>query len=371
MKPTPTPSRLFQPYELNSPRLHLRNRLVMAPMTRRFAAEDGVPTDAIVRYYARRAEAEVGLILSEGTHMDALHAPDTLTVPRFETPEQIAGWKRVVEAVHTAGGAFAPQLWHTGRRAINPIGPSEHQPSPGPDGHSRPTVQAMLDADFTQVLDAFAHSAHQAAAIGCDALEIHGAHGYLLDSFLSAKTNKRDDKYGGSDERRMRFPLDAVCRVREAVGPDFPVIYRFSQWRMEDYSEAKWQSPSDLEAFVVALREAGVNILHASTRDVLDPGFTEAHPTRTLAAWAQQLSGLPTIAVGKVSVNLAMDESYGEAVSQTADPGPAIELVERGEVDLLAVGRALIANPDWVPLVRSGRWQALRPYHKDLLKSLD
>ncbi|MCB0216245.1 MAG: 12-oxophytodienoate reductase [Caldilineae bacterium] len=367
--PDPQLARLFQPVQLGD--LRLRNRVVMAPMTRRFAAEDGIATPETVRYYARRAEAEVGLILSEGTHVDARHAPDTLTVPRFETPDQIAAWRRVVDAVHAAGGAFAPQLWHTGRRALDPIGPSAHQPPPGRDGRPRPAVRAMDAEDFAQVTEAFRHAAAQARAIRCDALEIHGAHGYLLDSFLSPQTNRRDDAYGGSAQNRMRFPLEIVAAVREAVGPDFPIIFRFSQWRMDDYGEAKWRSPGELGAFLGALSRAGADILHVSTRSVLDPGFPDAHPTRGLAAWSKALSGLPVIAVGKVSVTLAMDESYGEAASLVTDPWPAIALVERGEVDLLAVGRALIANPDWVPLVRSGRWQDLKPYHKDLLRSLE
>ncbi len=351
--------------------LDLRNRIVMAPMTRRFAGTNGIATDAIRRYYQRRAEHEIGLILSEGTHIDALHAPDTLTVPRFETPAQVEAWAGVARAVQDAGCAFAPQLWHTGRRALDPIGPSHHQPPPRPDGKLRPAVKAMDAADFAQVRAAFRHSAAQAQAIGCDAVEIHGAHGYLLDSFLSAKTNRRTDEYGGNVANRMRLPLEVVREVREGVGDGFPIIYRFSQWQIEDYAERKWQTPDDLEEFLVALREAGVDILHVSTRDVLDPGFERVHPTRTLAGWSKRLSGLPVIGVGKVSVTLAMDESYGKEASLVRDPTPALELIEQGEIDLLAVGRALIANPDWVIKVREGRWRELKPYHKDMLKTLE
>ena len=140
---------------------------------------------------------------------------------------------------------------------------------------------------------------------------------------------------------------------------------------MDDYAQVKFHGPDDLEQWVLALKEAGVDILHVSTRDALDPGFPDVHPTRTLAAWSKRLSGLPTIAVGKVSVTLAMDESYGDAKSLVVDPGPAIDLVEQGEVDFLAVGRALIANPDWVIKVREGKWQELEPFHKDMLKTLD
>lgn len=356
----------FQPWA-HGP-LRLRNRIVMAPMTRRMAAEDGIPTPEIVAYYARRARHGVGLILSEGTGIDSLHAYDTLTVPRFETPEQLAGWRRVVEAVHAEGGAFAPQLWHTGIRAADPIGPCDYQPSPGPDGSPRPAVRGMEAADFAQVLEAYARAAAAAVEIGCDALEIHGAHGYLLDSFLSPKHNRREDEYGGDAAGRMRFPLEVVRVVREAAGPEMPILYRFSQWRMEDYGERKWAEPEDLRTWVLALREAGVDILHASTREATAPGFDQ-HGETSLAGWARTHADLPVVAVGKVSVTVPFfGDSEGPRVE---DPGPALALLERGEADLLAVGRALIANPDWVEIVRDGDWRDLRPYDREMLATLD
>jgi 2,4-dienoyl-CoA reductase-like NADH-dependent reductase (Old Yellow Enzyme family) len=376
--------RLFQPASFGA--LTLRNRVVMAPMTRRFAADDGIPTDDIVAYYRRRAAGEVGLIISEGTGIDSQHAYDTLTVPRFETDEQLAGWRRVVDAVHEQGGAFAPQLWHTGRLAHFPIGPSEADMGPRKDGTPRPRVKAMDAADFAQVLGAFERSAAAAREIGCDALEIHGAHGYLLDSFLSASTNHRTDEYGGSVENRMRFPLEVVRTVRRAAGPDYPVIYRFSQWRIGDSDEVKFETPADLEQWVTALRDAGVDILHVSTPRATEPGFPElaagpaapadstglagSDASLTLAGWSQKLSGLPAIAVGSVTATTTMTETRDGAADVVADPGPAIDLVERGEVELLAVGRALIGNPDWVKTVRDGDWHDLAPYDASLLETL-
>lgn len=356
----------FQPWARGS--LRLRNRIAMAPMTRRKAAEDGIPTRAIADYYARRARHGVGLILSEGTGIDGLHAYDTLTVPRFETDAQLEGWRRVVEAVHAEGGAFAPQLWHTGPRAADPIGPSDFQPEPGPDGRPRPAVRAMREEDFAQVLEAYRRAAVAAREIGCDALEIHGAHGYLLDSFLSPKRNRRQDRYGGDAEGRMRFPLEVLRTAREAAGPDMPILYRFSQWRIEDYQERKWAEPEDLGVWVRALAEAGADVLHVSTRDATAPGFEDPGAT-TLSGWARRLSGLPTMAVGKVSVT---EPFFGEEEApRVRDPGPALALLESGEADLLAVGRALIANPDWVEVVRDGDWRELRPYDRAMLDTLD
>jgi 2,4-dienoyl-CoA reductase-like NADH-dependent reductase (Old Yellow Enzyme family) len=333
------------------------------------AGEDGIPTEAMVDYYGRRAIHEVGLIIGEGAAIDSAHAFDTLTVPRFETEEQIEGWKEIVEVVHRAGGAFAPQLWHTGPRAVDPIGPSPWRAPPRRDGIERPVTRPMQEEDFSQVLAAFCRTAAAAVAIGCDALEIHGAHGYLLDSFLSPALNHRQDAYGGSFENRMRFPLEVVRAVRGSVGADFPILYRFSQWESEDESERKFRAPEELAVWVRALREAGVDILHVSTRDATSPGFAD-RGLKTLATWTRGLSGLPAIAVGRVSLTLGTDEAYGEEPDVVVDPRPAIDLVESGDVDLLAVGRALIANPDWVPLVRAGDWQKLKPFHKSLLETL-
>jgi 2,4-dienoyl-CoA reductase-like NADH-dependent reductase (Old Yellow Enzyme family) len=367
-----TTPRLFQPFVHG--RLSLRNRVVMAPMTRRMAADDGIVTRASLEYYRRRAAGEVGLIVSEGTAIDSRHAYDTPTVPRIETEEQIAAWGNVVAAVRAEGGAFAPQLWHTGRLAADPIGPIDAEMPPRADGTPRPRVRAMTADDFEQVLDAFERAARGCVAIGCDALEIHGAHGYLLDSFLSESTNGRTDEWGGSIENRMRFPLAVIRRVRAAVGPDFPILYRFSQWKMEDYREIKFRSPDDLRVWVEAAREAGVDVFHVSTRRATDPAFEpEVDPAgRTLASWTRELSGRPVVAVGAVTVTRSMDETRdGATGNAVADPAPALRLLEDGEADLLAVGRALIANPDWARVVREGRWRELIPYDSKMLATLD
>lgn len=346
----------------------------MAPMTRRFATPEGVPTPEMTQYYRRRAAGEVGLIISEGTAIDSLHAYDTPTVPRFETKEQITAWQEIVEAIHAEESAFAPQLWHCGRLAEDPIGPSDigaEERPPRSDDKPRVPVRAMTDADFRQVLTAFADAARHARAIHCDALEIHGAHGYLLDSFLDASTNHRTDEYCGSLENRARFPLAVVRCVREAVGSDFPIIFRFSQWRIDDFESIKFKSADELEWWVNALEEAGVDILHVSARTATAAGFPEIDPTLTLAGWSRKLSGLPVIAVGKVSVTLGMDEAFGDAVDVVADPGPALDLIESAEVDLVAVGRALIPNPNWVPIVRDEGWRQLRPFDKAQLETLE
>lgn len=373
---------LFERAELAG--LELCNRIAMAPMTRRLSPGDRVPSQAVVEYYARRAAGGVGLIITEGTHVDDKHAPDSENVPGIFNEEQAAGWKRVIEAVHSAENCFglpsriAVQLWHTGRHAMNPIGPSPI-PVQKRDGGYKDTPREMTEADMDEVVAIFENAARLSIAAGFDSMEIHGAHGYLLDSFLSPASNQRTDDYGGSFENRMRFPLRVVRAVRkvidETAGREYPLMIRFSQWRMEDYSAYAYPDPEHLERWVRELNTAGVDILHVSTRDATDPGFPHLFDTdtedgrRTLAGWTRKLSGgMPTVAVGRVSVSASMDE--GAAV-QTTDPAPAAELISRGEADMIAVGRSLIANPRWCNTVREGRWNELVPYTREMLETLD
>jgi 2,4-dienoyl-CoA reductase-like NADH-dependent reductase (Old Yellow Enzyme family) len=351
---------LFTPFEGGG--LRLRNRVVMAPMTRRMAPDDRVPNEEIAAYYARRAAGGVGLILTEGVHIDDAHAPDTPNVPGLFTPAQGEGWARVVRRVHEAGGAIAAQLWHTGRHAMDPIGPSPI-PARSRDGSMKAIPREMNERDMLAVRDAFVATAERAMGAGFDAVEIHGAHGYLLDSFVAPDANHRRDAFGGSLANRMRFPLEVVRAVREALGPDAPILYRFSQWKVDDAAAISFPDPDALAQCLGGLRDAGVSILHASTQDATAPAF-DGSP-RTLSGWTRSISGLPTVAVGAVTLRGGLDEA------EVVDPAPAAALVADGEADLVAVGRALIPNPDWCEKVRDGRWRELRPYDRSVLGSLD
>ncbi len=354
----------FRPFTIERGGLTLRNRLAMAPMTRRLAPDDRVPTEAMAAYYGRRAEGGVGLIVTEGTHIDDEGAPDSENVPGMFTDDQAEGWRAVTGAVHEAGGAIACQLWHTGRLAMRPIGPSAI-PAEKRGGGFRATPRRMTVRDIETIAERFAESARLAKQAGFDSVEIHGAHGYLLDSFLSPLANKRTDHFGGGFNQRMRFPIMVCEAVRDAVGDDYPVMYRFSQWSIDDYAAMTYPNPEVLGMWVEALRAATMDVLHVSTRDCTAPGFRGSE--KTLAGWTRELSGLPTIAVGRVGSSSGMNEGDFVPIS---DPAPAAALIERGEADMVAVGRGLLANPDWAHLVRDGRWGELRPYDRAMLASL-
>ncbi|QII99971.1 NADH:flavin oxidoreductase [Stutzerimonas balearica] len=361
---------LFQPFELGS--LRLPTRVVMAPMTRSFSP-NGVPTDAVVDYYRRRAAAGVGLIITEGTTVGHAAANGYPQVPRFYGEDALAGWKRVVDAVHAAGGRIVPQLWHVGNVRRLGTEPDASVPGYGPmekckDGNV--VVHGMTQQDIRDVIGAFAQAARDAKAIGMDGVEIHGAHGYLIDQFFWEGSNQRTDEYGGSLANRSRFAVELVQAVREAVGPDFPIIFRFSQWKQQDYTARLVQSPEALGEFLAPLVEAGVDIFHCSTRRFWEPEFEGSD--LNLAGWTRQLTGKPTITVGSVGLDGEFLQFMvkTDKVAQPAGIEGLLERLDKAEFDLVAVGRALICDPEWAVKVREGRMEEILPFSREALKTL-
>jgi 2,4-dienoyl-CoA reductase-like NADH-dependent reductase (Old Yellow Enzyme family) len=227
----------------------------------------------------------------------------------------------------------------------------------------------MTDADIADTIAAFADAAEQAKEIGFDAIELHGAHGYLLDQFFWAQSNHRTDQYGGDLVKRTRFVSEVVQAVRRRVGPDFPLILRFSQWKQQDYSARLAQSPAELSAFLEPLAAAGVDIFHCSTRRFWEPEFDGSD--LNLAGWTKKIVGKPTITVG--SVGLKGNDFIHAFKGENAEVGELGELesrLGREEFDLVAVGRALISDPEWPTKVRDGRFSELAPFSSASLATL-
>ena len=361
---------LFAPFRLGN--LELPTRVVMAPMTRSFSP-GGVPNSKVVEYYRRRAAAGVGLIVTEGTTVGHKAANGYPNVPRFYGEDALAGWKQVVDAVHAEGGKIVPQLWHVGNVRKLGTEPDASVPGYGPmekvkDGQV--VVHGMTQADIDEVIAAFAQAARDAQAIGMDGVEIHGAHGYLIDQFFWEGCNQRTDGYGGDLAARSRFAIELIQAVRAAVGPDFPIILRYSQWKQQDYTARLVQTPEQLEAFLKPLSDAGVDIFHCSTRRFWEPEFEGSD--LNLAGWTRKLTGKPTITVGSVG----LDGEFLQFMVKTdkvAEPASLENLLERlnkEEFDLVAVGRALLVDPDWALKVREGREQDILPFSREALTTL-
>jgi 2,4-dienoyl-CoA reductase-like NADH-dependent reductase (Old Yellow Enzyme family) len=342
--------------------LKLRNRLVMAPMTRQFSP-DGIPGEDVAAYYGRRASS-LGLLITEGTYVDESAGPSD-RVPRFFGTRPLAGWRKVAEAVHANGGVIFPQLWHLGAGRKPGTGPYPDAPVISPSGISAadevvaaPATEAQLEA----LAGAYGRAAAAARDAGFDGIEVHGAHGYLLDQFHWARTNRRTDSYGGDIAGRVRFSAQVVTAIRDAVGPEFPVAFRFSQWKGGHYDARIAQDPNELAAFLTPLAEAGVSVFHPSTRRYWLPAFDG--DTRTLAGWTRHLTGLPVIAVGSVGVPSAFRAPDGEDEQPTLSLAPLVDLLDRGEFDLVALGRAVLADPQWAAKIADRRLSAIRSYDK-------
>lgn len=351
----PSTDTLFSPFTVGD--LTLRNRVVMAPMTRE-SSEDGLPTSQMADYYARRAAGEVGLVITEGTVVDHPAARNRPGIPIFHGEQALTRWGAVVEAVHRQGAAIIPQLWHVGMDrkigdppdpAAAPVGPS------GLDLNGAAVGTPMTVAEIEQVVDAFGRAAADAQRLGFDGIELHGAHGYLIDQFLWDRTNRRTDEYGGDLLRRTRFATEVVRACRAAVSPGFPIVFRFSQWKITDFDAKLATTPEQLDELVGALVEAGVDMFHCSTRRFWLPEFDSS--ALTLAGWVRKLSGRPTIGVG--SVGLRDSEFISALLTGAGAEVDGVERVEdflnRGEFDLVAVGRALISDPAWAAKLRHGR----------------
>ena len=340
---------LFTPLAVRS--LTVPNRFAMAPMTRQ-ASPDGVPGPDVAEYYRRRAAGGVGLVITEGIRLPDPAAGYPASIPTLAGEAVLEGWRRVVAAVHAEGATIAAQLWHQGAERSDADGVAPVSPS-GVDGQGRLKGRALQSEELARLAALYAQSAATAREVGFDAVELHGAHGYLLDEFFWERTNLRTDGYGGSLVERTRFPAEVVAAVRAAVGPDYPIIFRFSQWKGTDYAASIAEDPIQLRQLLTPLVEAGVDVLHPSTRRHYVPAFPDHDSELSLAGWTKKVAGVPVIAVGSVGLET---QFRSERRGQVIQPAPVDRLVEQfdaGEFDIVAIGRALLADPAWVNRLRA------------------
>jgi 2,4-dienoyl-CoA reductase-like NADH-dependent reductase (Old Yellow Enzyme family) len=362
-------SPLFQPLTIKG--VTFANRFAMPGMQRGWC-RDGAPTEQMADYYRRRAQGGVSLIITEAVAIDHPAATQAPSYGRM-IPSALAAWARCAAAVKQAGGNFFIQLWHEGAiRKDGGSGPYSHVSTVSPSGLVKartPSGKAATLEDLEAIKDAFVRGAVDARSIGADGVEIHACHGYLLDQFLWADTNRRTDGYGGdSILARVRFPAEIVAAVRKAVGPDFLISFRLSQWKEIDFKAKIVQTPEEFGLMLSALREAGADLFHVSTRRFFVPEWQNS--TLSLAGWAKKLSGVPVITVGSVGLELDVMESFaGKEVEPKIEQGlrTLVSRFSNGEFDLIAVGRSNISDPDWVGKVRTGDYGDIRLFKKEHL----
>jgi 2,4-dienoyl-CoA reductase-like NADH-dependent reductase (Old Yellow Enzyme family) len=352
----------------------LRNRIVMAPMTRN-QSPGKIPAENVAAYYRRRAEGGTGLIITEGTNTDHPASTAYPDVPAFYGTEALAGWKRVLDEVHAVGGTIIPQLWHCGSFRQTGMEPDPKLPGLGPSSVPHPFHEGkgeqpreMSQVDIDEAVGSYVRSAEFARELGFDGIELHGAHGYLIDQFFWEFTNHRTDRYGGSLENRLNFGIELVKAIRAAVGPNFPIVLRFSQWKLGDYECKMLKHPNELECLLLPLVSAGVDVFHASTRHFNEPEFDGSD--LNLAGWTKKITGKPTITVGSVGLDLELNETLQGKETHHASLDHLLRRLDNQEFDLVAVGRALLSDAAWANKVKEGREADIIPFNPQCLTEL-
>lgn len=321
--------KLFEPFKIGT--MELKNRIVMPPMGTNFSAEDGSVTKRLKNYHVERAKGGVGLIIVEGTYVEP-RGRGSVRQLAVDHDNKIPGLRELTTAVRANGAKIALQLIHGGRQSLSSV--IGTQPVSASEVFCRltgETPRALSVQEIRDVVEAFAEAARRAKEAGFDAIEIHGAHGYLINQFLSPLTNKRTDQYGGDVKGRARFLLEILERVRKKVGSGYPVLCRING---DDYIEGGI-TLEEAKATAKMLEADGVDALDISAGIYDSPVPVTTAPMALprgnlvhLAAEIKQVVGVPVIAAGRIN-----------------DPELAEEILRQGKADLVSMGRALLADP--------------------------
>ncbi|MDU0200849.1 NADH:flavin oxidoreductase [Paenibacillus sp. MAH-36] len=329
-----TLKKLLSTYNLGN--LTLKNRAVVAPMTRISAEMNGNATDRMARYYESYAAGGFGLVITEGTYTDEEYSQGFSFQPGIANVGHVEAWKQVTEAVHAKGGKIIMQIAHTGAlshypkgtvapSAVKPIG--ELSPAFGAEGEYATPKELTLE-EIKAIIASMAEAALRAEQAGFDGVEIHAASGYLLDEFLTDFTNLRQDEYGGSTENRVRFVTEVIRAVKEKVSQRFVVGVRISQAKSNHFTHKWANGEEDARIIFGAIGEEKPDYIHTVEYNAHAPAFGDSGST--LAELAKKYGNTTVIANGQLD-----------------QPEDAERALEAGS-DLISLGKAALANHDWV-----------------------
>lgn len=335
---------LSNPFQIGN--LKLNNRIVMPPMATNFAGPDGSVNERHIAYYVRRAQGGAGYITFE--HTGVLQQGKAFpSMALIDSDRQIPSFRKLTEAIHREGGKIVIQINHAGRQTSSAItGSPLVAPSAIPCPVRKEGPVALSPEQIPKIVEAFALAAGRVKEAGADGVEIHMAHGYLLNQFLSPYSNKREDEYGGNAQRRMRAPIEVLQAVRHKVGLDFPIICRLSA---DEYVEEGLKLEASKE-IAGALEKNGANALHisacvaASVYFNQPPYYVEEGVFAHLAQGIKSVVNIPVITVGRIRT-----------------PELANRILEDKKADLVSMGRALIADPDLPAKAFDGRREDIIP----------
>jgi 2,4-dienoyl-CoA reductase-like NADH-dependent reductase (Old Yellow Enzyme family) len=348
---------LFSPFET----LHLRNRIVMAPMTRCACTAEGLPTPELADYYVRRAQNGVGLVIVESAAINSSDAMGYLNGCQFHSEKHVEAWRPIIDRIHEAGAKVWLQLYHAGRLTVPAIvggkalAPSAIAPFPG-ESFWRPKVEnqivhfqtrtpfevpeKMSCDQIKKTRDEFAQATRLAESAGFDGVELHGAHGYLLHSFCHTVANQRDDEYGPSPNFKFSTDVVAACRAASSITLSYRLSLHMVDLTFVRYAEDELNYP----LLVKILDQSGIDVFHCSE---LEAGADMMGEKRSLTALVASLTDKPVISCGRL-----------------ANAEKANRVLQNG-ADLVAFGRSLIANPELVKSLRSPAEYPVAAFHYD------
>lgn len=341
---------MFSPISVKE--LELKNRIVMPAISTNFADDKGYPTDRQIAYYKARAAGGTGLIVVEFTSIMYPEGRININQLGAYSDDLIPNLRHLCDEVHDAGSKVAFQIGHGGKRATRDITGSVPKSSwnipirgAKPDFPDGEEPHILNHKEISSIVDAFGEAAFRLKSAGADAIEIHGAHGFLLLEFLSPYSNNREDEYGGDAKRRAKFPCEVAEKVRKKVGENFPIIYRISA----DEGIDGGLSSDDLQIAVRLLKSSGVDIFSVTSgnnetpEEVVPPASYPPGFRVHLAELVKREVDVPVIVSGRIN-----------------SPELAERILEDGSADLIAVGRGLLADPEFVEKCNRGRDEEIR-----------
>jgi len=334
-------------------KLEIKNRLVMTAMENGLASLDGTPTDELIAYYEARAKGGAGMIITAITRINDVHGCGSLCQLSVTKDRHIEPLAKMAQAVQKHGTKLIVQLQHPGREGMAKLneGGMVVAPSAIECKLSRQPTRALELAEVKELVQQFIDGAVRVKKAGCDGVEIHAAHGYLINQFLSPYTNKRDDEYGGSFENRMRFVTEIITGIREKCGPDFPIFVRLTVDELLHLNKVTEPYIDGEEGVKIAkaLEALGIDALDVSL-GMYETGATSIEPISFAQGWRGDI-------IKKVRDNVKLPVI---AASVIREPAMANEYVESGLVDYVASGRSWLADEDWGRKIQEGREKEIR-----------
>ncbi|MEJ2283530.1 MAG: NADH-dependent flavin oxidoreductase [Desulfobacterales bacterium] len=331
---------LFSPFKLNG--FTLKNRIGVAPMTRMSSPGDSIPRQDVLDFLVRRAENDAAIVYTEAIVTDYESAQGYPKQARLITQRQIEAWKPVVEAIRKEGAVSIMQMFHCGRMAwpeVNPanraiapsaITPEQHNPL---TGEPYPLPDEMSTFDIQHVITGFVETARGAVAAGFDGIEVHGAHGYLINNFLSSYSNQRTDEYGGSVENRYRFAHEIIQAVRQVVPTDRLLTFRISNWGVADMKVSLFQDKAEWQQIIKMLSKEPIDAITVSTYDYSLKAFGT---DENMAQITRKVTDLPIMICGKI---------YDRATAEDA----------LKDADIILSAKSILLNPNWVDDIRQDK----------------